>query len=68
MSDRDQEIIGNLRRAYEAFNRADFDTAMKVAHAEIEFVPPGGQSPLRGAQSFLPHEEIEALEAAGLSE
>jgi hypothetical protein len=41
MSDRDQEIISNLRHAYEAFNRADFDTAMEVAHPEIEFVPGG---------------------------
>jgi ketosteroid isomerase-like protein len=133
MSDRGQEIISRLRRAYEAFNRADFDAAMEVAHPEIEFIPLGGQSPLRGAdalrewmepdafenqqiqpvefrmrgdkvlvhqlatargagsgielnldawavwtfdddgratrvQSFLPHQEIEALEAAGLSE
>jgi ketosteroid isomerase-like protein len=133
MSDRGQEIISRLRRAYEAFNRADFDAATKIAHPEIEFVPPGGQSSLRGAdalrewmepdafenqqiqpvefrmrgdkvlvhqlatargagsgielnldawavwtfdddgratrvQSFLPHQEIEALEAAGLSE
>jgi ketosteroid isomerase-like protein len=133
MPDREQEIISSLRRAYEAFNRADFDTAMEVAHTDIEFIPPGGQSPLRGAdalrawmepdafedqqiqpiefriqgdkvfvhqlatargagsgielnldawavwtfdddgratrvQSFLPHQEIEALEAAGLSE
>jgi ketosteroid isomerase-like protein len=133
MSDRAQEIISSLRGAYEAFNRADFDAAMEVAHPEIEFIPPGGQSPLRGAdalrawmepdafedqqiepiefriqgdkiwvhqlatargagsgielnldawavwtfdedgratrvQSFLPHQEIEALEAAGLRE
>ncbi len=133
MSDRDQEIVASLRRIYEAFSRGDFDTAIEIAHPEIEFVPPGGQSSLRGAdavrawmepdafdeqqieplefsvqgnkvlvrqhakargagsgieldiencviwtlnddglatriESFLPHQEAEALEAAGLSE
>ena len=133
MSDRDQEIISRLRRAYEAFNCADFDTAIELAHPEIELLPPGGQPSLKGvsalrawmepdafdeqqieprefrvkdnkvlvrqhtwgrgagsgieldievwtvwtfdddgratrAESFLPHQEIEALEAAGLSE
>jgi ketosteroid isomerase-like protein len=133
MSNRDQEVITRLRRVYEAFNRADFDTAIEFAHPEIEFVPPGGQSSLKGvgalrawmepdafdeqrieprefrvkgnrvlvrqhtwgrgagsgieldidiwtvwtfaddgrvmrAESFLPHQEIEALEAAGLRE
>jgi hypothetical protein len=31
MSDRDQEIISSLRRVYEAFSRADFDTAIAIA-------------------------------------
>jgi ketosteroid isomerase-like protein len=133
MSDRDQEIISSLRSTYEAFNHGDFDTAIELAHPEIEFVPLGGQLPLRGAdalrawmepdafdeqridpsefrmqgnkvlvrqhawgrgagsgieldmniwtvwtfdddgratriEGFLPHQEVEALEAAGLSE
>lgn len=62
MSDEDQEIISGLRRAYEAFNRADFDTAMEVAHPEIEFVPPGGQSPLRGADALRAWMEPDAFE------
>ena len=48
MSDRDQEIISSLRSAYEAFNRADFDTAIELAHLEIEFVPPGGSAVAEG--------------------
>ena len=40
MSDRDQEIISSLRRAYEAFSRADFDTAVEIAHPDVEFVLP----------------------------
>jgi ketosteroid isomerase-like protein len=62
MSDRDQEMIGSLRRAYEAFSRADFDTAMEMAHPEIEFVPPGGQAPLRGADAFRAWMEPDAFE------
>ncbi len=62
MSDRDQEIISDLRRGYEAFNRGDFDTAVELAHPEIEFVPPGGQSPLRGADALRAWMEPDAFE------
>jgi len=44
-----QENVETIRRAYAAFSRGDFDTARRVAHPEVVFVPPGGQSPLRGA-------------------
>ena len=40
MSDRDQEIISSLRRAYEAFSSADFDAAVEIAHPHVVFVPP----------------------------
>jgi ketosteroid isomerase-like protein len=62
VSDRDQEIIGSLRRSFDAFNRADFDTAMEIAHPEIEFVPPGGQSSLRGADALRQWMEPDAFE------
>lgn len=62
MSDRDQEIISSLRRAYEAFNRADFDTATEIAHPEMEFVPPGGQPSLRGANAVRAWMEPDAFE------
>jgi ketosteroid isomerase-like protein len=51
MSDRDQEIIAALRSTYEAFSRGDFDAAIKTAHPEIEFVSPGEQSTLKGADA-----------------
>jgi hypothetical protein len=35
MSEPDQEIISSLRRVYEAFSRADFDTAIAMAHPEM---------------------------------
>ena len=41
MSDREQEMINGLRRAYDAFNRGDFDTAIELAHPAIACVPRG---------------------------
>jgi ketosteroid isomerase-like protein len=62
MPDRDQEIINSLRRVYEAFSRADFDAAVEIAHPDIEFVLPGGQSPLRGADALRAWMEPDAIE------
>ena len=61
MSDRDQEIISSLRRVYEAYSRADFDAAIEIAHPDIVFVPPGGQSPLRGADALRAWMEPDAI-------
>lgn len=63
MSDRDQEIVSRLRRTYEAFSRGDFDTAIEIAHPDCEFVPPGGQLPLNGAEAVRAWMEPDALEA-----
>ena len=62
MADRDQGIIDSLRRAYEAFNRTDFDAAMQIAHPEIEYVPPGGQASLRGTAALRAWMEPDAFE------
>jgi ketosteroid isomerase-like protein len=62
MLDQDQEIMSSLRRGYEAFNRGDFDTAVEMAHPEVEYVPVGGQSPLRGAEALRAWMEPDALE------
>jgi ketosteroid isomerase-like protein len=62
MADRDEKIIAGLRRIYEAFNRGDFDAAIAVAHPEIEYVPPGGQSSLRGAEAVRAWMEPDAFE------
>jgi ketosteroid isomerase-like protein len=61
MSDRDEEIIARLRRAYEALNRGDFDAAIEFAHPEAELVPPGGQAPLRGAEAVRAWMEPDAF-------
>jgi hypothetical protein len=55
-------MIGSLRRAYEAFSRADFDTAIEIAHPEIELVPPGGQGSYRGAAAVRAWMEPDAFE------
>ena len=57
-----QENVEKLRRAYEAFSRGDFDTAIEIAHPEIEFVRAGGQSGVRGAGAFLAWMEPDAIE------
>jgi ketosteroid isomerase-like protein len=62
MHARDQKMITSLRRSYEAFNREDFDGAIKLAHPEIEFVRPGGQTPVRGANAMRAWMEPDAFE------
>ncbi|MGI9021437.1 MAG: nuclear transport factor 2 family protein, partial [Solirubrobacterales bacterium] len=58
----DQETIESLRRAYEAFSRGDFDTAMEMVHPEVELVRPGGQKPLKGAAAMRAWMEPDAFE------
>jgi ketosteroid isomerase-like protein len=62
MSDRDREILSSLRRVYDAWDRGDFDKMMEIAHPEIEYVGPGGQSALKGAAAVRAWLEPEALE------
>jgi ketosteroid isomerase-like protein len=62
MPDRDEEIIARLRRAYDAFNREDFDAAIEIAHPEVEFIRPGGQSPVKGADAMRAWMEPDAFE------
>jgi ketosteroid isomerase-like protein len=61
MSEREREIITTLRRAYEAFSSADFDTAIEIAHPEVEFIPVGGQTPMKGAEAFRAWMEPDAI-------
>jgi ketosteroid isomerase-like protein len=46
-----EEKVEIVRRFFEALNSEDFSSALALAHPEIEFVPPGGQPPYRGAES-----------------
>ena len=51
-----------MRRTYEAFSRADFDSAIEMARPEIEFFPPGGQSSIKRAAALRAWMEPDALE------
>jgi len=62
MADRGEEFVARLRRGYEAFNRGDYDAAMEMAHPGIEFVRPGGQSPIAGADALRSWMEPDAFE------
>src|SRR5688572_9250763 len=57
-----EENVERLRRAYLAFSQGDFDAAIGITHPEVEFVPPGGQSPIKGAEAFREWMEPDALE------
>jgi len=63
MSNRDAELVAKVRRALDAYNRGDFDAAMKNAHPEVEFVPPGGQQQIKGAARLRAWMEPDAFES-----
>jgi len=58
----DEEIIERLRAGYCAFNRGDFDTAVAFFHPDVEYVPVGGQPPIRGADQIRAWMEPSAFE------
>ena len=63
MDERDAENVARLRRAYEAFSRGDFDRAVDLGvHPEIEYIPAGGQRPLRGIDEFRTWMEPDAFD------
>jgi ketosteroid isomerase-like protein len=51
-----------LRSLYEAFNRGDFDAAVRDAHPDVELIRPGGQSPVRGGAALQAWMEPDAFE------
>ncbi len=59
---RDEEIIARLRRAFEAYNRGDFDSAAEMANPDIELVFDGGLTSLRGADRLRAWMEPVTLE------
>jgi ketosteroid isomerase-like protein len=57
-----QENIEIVRRLFEAVSSEDFDAAIALVHPDVEFVPPGDQAPLRGAESLRRWMEPDAFE------
>ena len=57
-----EEIIDRIHAGYDAFNRGDFDTAIAFVHPDVEYIPVGGQPPIRGAEGFRAWMEPSAFE------
>lgn len=55
-------MTATLRRAYEAFNRGDFDEIPQFADPGIEFHRPAPQSTLRGIEAIRAWMEPDAFE------
>jgi ketosteroid isomerase-like protein len=58
-----EENVDRVRRAIDAYNRGDFDAAMRYTHPDIELVPAGGQTALKGAEQFRAWMEPDAFES-----
>src|SRR5215207_5324974 len=57
-----EESVEVIRRWLEAISSEDFDAALALVHPDIEFVPPGGQPPYRGAESLRRWMEPDAFQ------
>jgi len=57
-----QENVEVVHRWLEAISTEDFDAALALVHPDIEFVPPGGQPPYRGAESLRRWMEPDAFQ------
>jgi ketosteroid isomerase-like protein len=66
MSIPEKDLIERLRRVYGLFNAEDFDAAMEIAHADIVFARPGGQSDVRGAEALRAWMEPDAFESQAI--
>jgi SnoaL-like domain len=67
VADRDADLAARLGRAYAAFSRGDFDGAVAEGlHPDFEYVPAGGLSPIRGAESFRSWMEPDAFESQAI--
>jgi ketosteroid isomerase-like protein len=58
-----EENVDRVRRALDAYNRGDFDAAMEYTHPDIELVPAGGQTAIKGASQFRAWMEPDAFES-----
>jgi ketosteroid isomerase-like protein len=63
MSIPEEDLIELLRRVYARFNAEDFDAAIEMAHPDIVFARPGGQSEVRGVDALRAWMEPDAFES-----
>jgi ketosteroid isomerase-like protein len=54
-------IVATLRRCHAAYSRGDFDAAVTVLHQDIELVPPGRQSAVKGIHAVRAWMEPDAF-------
>ena len=57
-----EENVETIRAFYDAYNRRDFDHLPKPLHPDIELVPSGDQSPIKGAARVRAWMEPDAFE------
>ena len=57
-----QSNADSARRWLEAMSDEEFDLALALVHPDVEFVPPGGQAPIRGAASLRRWMEPDAFQ------
>lgn len=60
-SESEPEAVRRLRRVHAAYAKGDFEAAMEGVHPDIEFLPAGGQSPIRGAAAYREWMEPDAI-------
>jgi ketosteroid isomerase-like protein len=58
-----QENVETIRAVYAAYNRGDFDALPKPLHPDIEVVPAGDQTPIKGAAQVRAWMEPDAFES-----
>jgi ketosteroid isomerase-like protein len=58
-----QENVERVRTRLDAYNRGDFDALVETNHSEIEVVPPGGQSAIKGTARVRTWTEPDAFES-----
>ena len=62
MGDRDEAAVEMLQRAYEAFNRRDYDAVLKLARPDIQYTRTGIEAPLAGTEALRAWMEPDAFD------
>jgi ketosteroid isomerase-like protein len=62
MGDRDEAAVEALQRAYEAFNRGDYDAVLKLARPDIQYTRTGIEAPLTGTEALRAWMEPDAFD------
>jgi ketosteroid isomerase-like protein len=58
--------IETVRRGFAAMSRGDYEEAIALMRPDVEYIPPGGQSPIRGAERLRRWMEPDAFDEQGI--